>query len=141
MVRVATESNTPPACCGSMKNAHRPQAFDDRPARSSGGIGEIADSQTGISQQLTHSVSRARDGVAGFVQDAFQIEQQAADHAVPALGEASGRQSNTWRRSLGEAKCSAGRSKPREPRAPMPISRSALSTACCFSLHAMLPAQ
>jgi hypothetical protein len=55
------------------EDAHQPQAFDDGPTRSSGGVCEIADSQTGISQ-LTHSVSRARNAVAGFVQDAFQIE-------------------------------------------------------------------
>jgi hypothetical protein len=54
-------------------DAHRPQAFDDRSTRSSGGVGQIADSQTGISQ-LTHSFGHTRDGLAGLVQDAFQIE-------------------------------------------------------------------
>src|ERR687892_632825 len=65
------------------EDAHQLQAFDDRPTRSSGGVGEIPDFQTGI-RQLTHSFSRTRDDVAGFVEDAFQIEQQATDHAVPA---------------------------------------------------------
>jgi hypothetical protein len=58
--------------------------FDDCPTRSRGGIGEIADSQTGISQ-LAYSVGRACDAVVGFVQYAFQIDKQAADHVVPAV--------------------------------------------------------
>ena len=64
------------------EDAHRSQAFDDRQTRSSGGIGEIADFQTGI-RQLIHSVSCTRDDVPGFVENALQIEQQATDHADP----------------------------------------------------------